>query len=106
MNAETYPVKYIALFLLCLMTMAAMAQTPTPVPLPPEFATVDGQHYKKAKITNVEDDGITIFHDSGISFIPYKQLPPDIKKLFTIDPVKEAAAEKARHDADVPAAHS
>jgi hypothetical protein len=75
----------------------APAVAPAPAAPPPtEITTTDGHKYTKVKILAVEDDGITIMCDSGVSLLPFSILPIALQKQFNYDPQKAAKAEADR----------
>ena len=49
-----------------------------------EFATTSGQVYKKARIKEVTNEGISILHDSGSSRVSQSDLPAELVERFRI----------------------
>ncbi len=64
---------------------------------PDDFKTVNGKEYKDATVTRVEPDGIVIKTKSGISKLPFAELPKDVQERFHYDQQKasEFSAEQA-----------
>lgn len=67
-------------YLLVVMLIASVAAVTAE-----DIETLDHHVYKNAKITRVEPDGITVSHDTGISRIPYTELPENVRSRFHFD---------------------
>ena len=65
---------------------------PSPIQPPgTDIVTTTGKKYEHVEITRVEPDGLIVMTDSGISKIPFVQLPPDVQKKYGYDPQAAAA---------------
>jgi len=62
-----------------------------------DFKTVNGKEYKDATVTRVEADGIVVKTKSGISKLPFAELPKEVQERFHYDQQKASAysAEQA-----------
>jgi sRNA-binding protein len=62
-----------------------------------DFKTVKGKEYKDATVTRVEADGIVVKTKSGISKLPFAELPKEVQERFHYDQQKASAysAEQA-----------
>ena len=52
----------------------------------PEIVLLNGTTLKNAKIRKVDYNTISLFHASGISSVPYDQLPKDLVEKFDLGP--------------------
>lgn len=73
----------------------------------PEIKTSSGKTYHDVRVTKVTPCEISIMHESGVTRIPLKDLPDDLKTKFGYDPVKaaefqkQASAKAAQNEADL-----
>jgi len=64
-----------------------------------DITTRDGKTYKRAKVTGVYPDGLSITHSTGVTKVPFENLPDAIQKEYNYDPAKVAASRKAADEA-------
>ena len=76
------------LFLLLALTACAADTYPL-------LKTTKGVEFKNARVTEVEADGITIFHAGGVAKVMFRELSADLQKKYGYDPKRAAAAERA-----------
>lgn len=79
---------------LLLLATAAFLQAET-------LTTLDGKTYTGVSVTKTTPAAISISHSSGISKIPFANLPSEIQKKYGYDPARAAAfaaEEIARHE--------
>ena len=92
----THTLRRTAPLLILLLTVAIcslVAQT-TPSTKLPKLTTVNGTTYTDITVTSVEAAGIRITHDSGLTTIPWAQVPADLRTALGYDPQKMAEAAK------------
>ena len=82
---------------LSLQLLLAVLAVSTVVSL--DITTRDGKTYKHAKVTGVYLDGLSITHSTGVTTVPFDNLPDAIQKEYNYDPVKAAASRKAAEEA-------
>ncbi len=66
----------------------------------PEIKTSSGKTYHDVQVMKVTPSEISIMHESGVTRIPLKDLPEDLKAKFGYDSVKAEAHATARAQAD------
>jgi hypothetical protein len=59
-----------------LLVMPAMAE---------EIREVDGTTYRKARVTQVDPDGVVISHEKGVAKVDFVKLPPEMRQRFGYD---------------------
>jgi hypothetical protein len=64
-----------------------------------DITTRDGKTYKHAKVTAIYPDGLSITHSTGVSKVPFDNLPDTIQKEYNYDPAKAAASSRAAEEA-------
>lgn len=82
--------KTILLFSILALPLTALADDMKKIPL---LTLACGHTYKSVTITKVEPDGICITHETGLSRIPFEQLPVELQKELGHDPQKAKSAE-------------
>jgi hypothetical protein len=70
-------------------TLAILALLSATLALADDFKTINGKEYKKATISRVEDDGIVLRTNSGISKVYFAELPKEVQERFHYVPVAE-----------------
>ena len=58
----------------------------------------DGRTLRKASVLRAEPDALRLEHATGVSRIPFEDLPDSIQRKFGFDPAKAAAHRKAAAD--------
>jgi hypothetical protein len=66
--------------------------------LPSDITTRDGTTYKHAEVTGVDADGLRITHSTGVTKVPFDNLPDELQKQYGYDRSKVAADRKKRED--------
>ena len=66
---------------------------------PSDITTRDGTTYKHAEVTGVDADGLSITHSTGVTKVPFENLPDALQKQYHYDPAKAAADRKKAEDA-------
>src|SRR3954469_23745030 len=61
----------------------------------PLLRTTKGTEYKNARVSEVEADGITIFHAGGVAKILFREMPDEMRRKYGYEPKAAAAAERA-----------
>ena len=69
-----------------------------------DLSLKDGRTLRKAAVLRAEPDALRLEHTTGVSRIPFEDLPDSIQQKFGFDPAKAAAHRKAA--ADSAAAHA
>jgi hypothetical protein len=64
-----------------------------------DITTRDGKTYERAKVTGIYPDGLSITHSTGVTKVPFENLPDAIQKEYNYDPAKVAASSKAADEA-------
>jgi hypothetical protein len=64
-----------------------------------DITTRDGTTYKHAEVTGVDADGPRITHSTGVTKIPFDNLPDALQKEYGYNPAKVAAYNKAVEEA-------
>ena len=62
---------------------------------PRAITTLSGERFDKATVTAVNAYGISVSHEHRRCFVPFTNLPEDIRKQYGYDPAKVAAADAA-----------
>ena len=65
-----------------------------------DITTRDGKTYKHVKVMGIYPDGLSIMHSTGVSKVPFDNLPDAIQKEYGYDPAKVAADRKAVEEAN------
>lgn len=65
-----------------------------------EITNTSGKVFQNVEIREVRPDGLTVFHSTGIGFIPFGELPETIQKEYGYDPQKEAEFLRRQAEAD------
>jgi hypothetical protein len=60
-----------------------------------DITTLKGETFKKATVTRVEPDGITVTHAAGVAKIPFSDLPKEWQEKYGYDPQKAAESDAA-----------
>jgi hypothetical protein len=94
--------------LLCLLFLSGFGQAEESAKLPLELNTlstvgVGSRTFTGVKVVSSDAVGVKIMHEGGTSRIAYDKLPPDLRKLFSVD--KAAADAQLRKEAEQNAAH-
>ena len=56
-----------------------------------DIKTLSGMTFKNVTITRIEANGITIGYDTGVTKLPFSDLPEDVRTKYGYDPKKAAA---------------
>ncbi|MEY3896551.1 MAG: hypothetical protein RLZZ214_2071 [Verrucomicrobiota bacterium] len=88
------------LSLLSLLTLGLAATSQAEDEKIPEIKTASGKTYHDVRVTKVTPSEISIMHESGVSRVPLKDLPDDLKAKFGYDPAKAEANAKAIGEAE------
>lgn len=80
------------ILLLALMAIPVFAE---------DWTITDGKTYKNVVVVKVEVDAVTILDSEGGALIPLSELPADLQKRFSYDPIaaEKAAKQRAADDA-------
>ena len=70
----------------CPPTLAILAALSVSLALSDDFKTLNGKEYKKATVSRVEPDGITLKFSGGIVKIPFVDLPEELKQKYHYNP--------------------
>jgi hypothetical protein len=65
-----------------------------------EITNTSGKVFQNVEIKEVRPDGLTVFHSTGIGFIPFGELPETVQKEYGYDPQKENEFLRRQAEAD------
>lgn len=66
----------------------------------PELTTTKGKKYVNVKVREVTPAGLRIMHDLGVRFVPFSELPDELKKRFGYDAEAEEKYKKEQAAAE------
>jgi len=87
MRGSLYFVRALLIALAVFVSLPAWAE---------DWTTSDGKNYQSVKVVKVEDDAVTVLYKDGGALIPIANLPANLQKRFSYDPVKAKTAADAR----------
>lgn len=61
----------------------------------PTLKTLKGVEFRNVRVSEIEPDGITVFHAGGVAKIPFRELPEELRKKYGFDAKRAAQAEVA-----------
>jgi hypothetical protein len=65
-----------------------------------DITTQKGVAYRHCKVTRVDPDGLSVTHSTGVTRIPFEDLPKSLQQQYHYDPSKAAAYRKTIEDRD------